>query len=253
MPPGRSSASSSSHPVVRQKCSKSLTAPGSVASTSRTPPAGTDRNARRAFSTGSGHSSPVASSVASGAVAAASLASAIGAPSAFVARRRIVGCGGAFAGVERERDAVHAIALAGRLRPIVEDMAEMPAATPAVHFGARHEERAVAFGFDRILERRPKAWPAGAAVELRVGREERLAAAGAMIDAGAVFLVERARPGALGAVLAQYLVLFGGQPPAPLLIAQRDLESLFRFGVARLAAAAETPEETLCHVSPRQQ
>src|SRR5206468_1120743 len=62
-PPASSPACSSSHPVVRQKCSKSLVAPGSVASTSRTPPAGTAFNARRAFSTGSGHKRPVASSV----------------------------------------------------------------------------------------------------------------------------------------------------------------------------------------------
>src|SRR5216683_7547866 len=68
MPPGCSLASMRSQPVVRQKCSKSLVAPGSVARTSRMPPAGTAFSARRAFSTGNGHNSPVASSVVSGVV-----------------------------------------------------------------------------------------------------------------------------------------------------------------------------------------
>src|SRR5277367_3774299 len=61
--PSASLDSSISQPVVRQKCSKSLVAPGSVARTSRIPPAGTSRSARRAFSTGSGHKRPVASRV----------------------------------------------------------------------------------------------------------------------------------------------------------------------------------------------
>ena len=38
---------------------------------------------------------------------------------------------------ERHRHAVHAIALAGRLRPVVEDMAQMPAAPAAMHLGPR--------------------------------------------------------------------------------------------------------------------
>src|SRR5215831_7136979 len=64
-PPGVSLASSSSQPVVAQKCSKSLVAPGSVASTSSTAPGASGFSARRAFNTGNGHKSPVASSVAS--------------------------------------------------------------------------------------------------------------------------------------------------------------------------------------------
>src|SRR5215472_7601154 len=48
-------------PVVLQKCSKSLMAPGSVAMTRSTPPSGTSRMALRAFSTGSGHLSPLVS------------------------------------------------------------------------------------------------------------------------------------------------------------------------------------------------
>src|SRR5205807_2365503 len=109
-----------------------------------------------------------------------------------------------------ERDAVHTIALTGRRRPVLEDMAEMTTATLAVHLGADHEKAAVGRRFDRGVERRREARPAGAAVEFGAGVEHRLPAAGAMIDASTVLLVERARPGALGAVLAQHPILRGG-------------------------------------------
>src|SRR5438105_463874 len=141
------------------------------------------------------------------------------------------------AGAEIERDAVQAIAQPGRLRPVLENMAEMPAAAAAMHLGAGHEEAAVGVGLHPVLERRREARPAGAAVELGAGIEQRLAAAGAVIDPGAVLLVERARPGALGTVLAQHPVLLGRQAPAPLLVAQRYLECLARLG--RRAAAAQ--------------
>src|SRR5580700_1845574 len=118
-------------------------------------------------------------------------------------------------------------------------MAEMPAAAAAMHLGAGHEKAAVGVGLDHLFERRREARPAGAAVELRAGVEQRLAAAGAVIDPGAVLLVERARPGALGAVLAQHAVLLGRQAPAPFLVAQRDLEILARRGFGRRAAAAQ--------------
>ena len=61
-------------------------------------------------------------------------------------------------------------------------------------------------------------------LNLVVGVEQRLAAPGAMIDARIVILVERAGAGALGAVLAQYPVLRGGQALAPFLVAELDLE-----------------------------
>ena len=114
------------------------------------------------------------------------------------------------AGMKIERDAVHAIAQPGRLRSVVEDMAEMAAAALAMHLGASHEKAAVALGFDRVFKRLVKARPAGAAVEFGRGLEQRLAAPGAMIDARIVVLVERAGAGALGAVLTQNPVLLRG-------------------------------------------
>src|SRR5579864_1794849 len=125
-----------------------------------------------------------------------------------------------------ERDAVHAITLAGRCRPVIEDMAEMPAAAPAMHLGANHEKAPVARRFDRFVERRGEARPAGAAVELAAGVKQRLSAAGTMIDPRVVLLVERAGSSALGAVLSQHAILRGAQPLAPLRIVERNLEGL---------------------------
>src|SRR5437763_4494140 len=114
-------------------------------------------------------------------------------------------------------------------------MAQMAAAAPAMNLGAAHEEAAIGMGLDRVVERRPEARPAGAAVEFGLGREQRLAAAGAMIDAGPVLLVERAGAGALGAVLPQHAVLLRGQLLAPLGVAERHLE----FLGGRLPASAQ--------------
>src|SRR5207302_4539237 len=52
------------------------------------------------------------------------------------------------AGLERERDAIHAVAQPGRLGPVLEDMPEMPAAASAMHLGAAHEKAAVGLGLD---------------------------------------------------------------------------------------------------------
>src|SRR5437764_7325744 len=133
------------------------------------------------------------------------------------------------AGLECERDAIHAVAQPGRLGPVLEDMPEMPAAASAMHLGAAHEKAAVGLGLDPVFEGRPEARPSRAAVEFGSGVEQRLAAGGAVIDPGAVLLVERARPGALGAVLAQDPVLLGVQRATPFLVAVLDLEMLVRF------------------------
>src|SRR5215472_3414182 len=131
-----------------------------------------------------------------------------------------------FLGPEIERAAVHAIAQPGRLGAVVEDVAEMPAAFLAMHLGAGHKEAAVDRGLDRPVHRLIKTRPAAAAVELAVALEQRGAAAGAVIGAGIVFLVERAGAGPLGAVLAQHLKLLRRQLPAPLVLAHRDIELL---------------------------
>src|ERR1700686_5785476 len=84
--------------------------------------------------------------------------------------------------MKHQRKTVHAVAQAGRLRPVVEDVTEMAAATAAVNFGARHPEGPV-FGLaDGVLERLVKTWPAGAAFEFRLRGEQRQVTAGAGED-----------------------------------------------------------------------
>ena len=53
-------------------------------------------------------------------------------------------------GAELQRQPVHAIAKAGRLRPVVEDVAEVPAAARAQDFGALHQQAAVGARDDGI-------------------------------------------------------------------------------------------------------
>src|SRR5258707_14983747 len=73
--------------------------------------------------------------------------------------------------MEYQRKAVHAVAQAGRLRPIIENVTEMAAAAAAVDFGPQHPEGAV-FGFaDGIVERLIETRPAGAALEFRLRGE----------------------------------------------------------------------------------
>ena len=63
---------------------------------------------------------------------------------------------------------VDAVTQAGRFRPVVEDMAEMAAATAAVDFGAQHAVGAVVGLADGVIERLVKTRPAGAALEFRI-------------------------------------------------------------------------------------
>src|SRR4030095_8847287 len=108
--------------------------------------------------------------------------------------------------VELQRRAVHAIALAGGLGPIGEDMAEMAAALGAMRLGSGHEMAGVGRGADRARHRRPEGGPARAAFVLVSRIEQGLATAGAVEGAGALLVVERAGEGSLGAVVAQHVM-----------------------------------------------
>src|SRR5260221_2193887 len=136
--------------------------------------------------------------------------------------------------LELHRDAVHAIAFAGRLRAVLGDVAEMAAAAAAMHFGARIDELVIGRRPHRAVERRPEARPTGAAVVLGVRREQLLVAAGANVDTGIVALVERARTGALGDVAAQHGVLLLAQALAPFGVAQVYLVGFVALGQRRL-------------------
>ncbi len=117
---------------------------------------------------------------------------------------------------ELQRDAVYAVALAGRRGAVVEDVAEMAAATGAAHLRAPDAEEAAAGGDVRRVDRLVEARPAGAGIELGLGAEERQAAAGAHEGAGARLVVERAGERPLGAPLPQDAVLLRRQLLAPL-------------------------------------
>src|ERR1700730_18120947 len=126
--------------------------------------------------------------------------------------------------MEYQRKAVHAVAQAGRLRPIVENVTEMAAAAAAVDFGPQHPKGAV-FGLaDGVVERLIKTRPAGAALEFRLRGEQRQVAAGAGEDALAMLLQQRARTRALGALFAQDLILLRCQLRAPFGVGILDLE-----------------------------
>src|SRR5262249_28262165 len=122
------------------------------------------------------------------------------------------------AGPEGERHAVHAVTETGGRRAVVEHVAEVAAAAAAVHLGADHQEAGVVARRHGVRQRGVEARPAGVALELGLRREERERAAGAEERAVAVLVHERARPGALGALLAEDVVGGGGEEGLPLRI-----------------------------------
>src|ERR1700733_15671347 len=123
-----------------------------------------------------------------------------------------------------QRKTVHAVAQAGRLWTVIEDVAEMAAAATAMNFAAQHAEGAIFPFAHGIIQRLIEARPAGAAFVLRLGREQRQVATGAGEGAFAVFLEQRARPRTLGTFLAQDFVLLRRQLGAPFRVGLFDLE-----------------------------
>ena len=83
---------------------------------------------------------------------------------------------------------VDAIAKSGRLRTVVEDVAEVATAVGTRDLGSHHPERPVFVLVDVLVDvRRDEARPAAARVELGFGSEQRSATAGAEIHA--IFVV----------------------------------------------------------------
>src|SRR6516225_2908142 len=102
----------------------------------------------------------------------------------------------------------------------------MATASAAMHLGTQHAQGAVFGDADGVLQRLIEARPAGAAVELGLGGEQRQVAAGAGKSPLAMLLQERAGPGALSALLAQDLILLRGELRTPLGVGLFDLERL---------------------------
>src|SRR5260370_33914943 len=75
--------------------------------------------------------------------------------------------------MKHQRKTVHAVAQAGRLRPIVEHVTEMATATAAVNFGPQHPKSAVLGFAEGVFERLIKGRPSGAALQLGLRRGQR--------------------------------------------------------------------------------
>src|ERR1700758_433607 len=89
-------------------------------------------------------------------------------------------------------ESIHAVAQAGRLRPIVENVTEVTTAAAAMNFGPQHPEGAVCVLPAGVRKRLPKTRPAGAALIFRFRGEQRQIAAGAGEGALAMLLEQRA-------------------------------------------------------------
>src|SRR5271169_6355397 len=125
-------------------------------------------------------------------------------------------------GRELQRHAIHAVAQAGRLGSIIEDVAEMAAAAVARNSRSRRAEGVVLRFIDGVLERGPEARPSGAAFEFGLRRIERQIAAGAGKCSGAVLFQERTGERPLGPLVPQHLVSIGAQKLAPFLVGMGD-------------------------------
>src|SRR5207247_205456 len=111
----------------------------------------------------------------------------------------------------------------------------MAVAVRAQDFSADHAVADIALLVDMAVHgRRGEARPAAAGIELGVGFEQRLAAAGAGISALAVLVLILAGERPLGRLLAQHGVLHRRQLLAPLGFALDDLAGC--FGVGHLAS-----------------
>src|SRR5262245_36255099 len=118
-----------------------------------------------------------------------------------------------------ERDAVVAVALPRRLRPVVEHVTLVAATADAVVFEPRPNQLEVPLRAEPALDRPVEAGPACAAVVFGLRAEEREVARGADVAALPLLLVERARERRLRRLLEEDLVRLARQELVP-----------FRFG-----------------------
>src|SRR5712692_349309 len=115
-------------------------------------------------------------------------------------------------GYEAQRRRVHAEALAGRRRPVVEHVPQVRAGMRGADFRARGEEAPVlALADVPGLERPREAGPAGAGVVLVERAEERLAGDDVDVDAGPVVVPVLVAEGRLRALVLGHPVLHGGE------------------------------------------
>src|SRR4051812_44236965 len=122
----------------------------------------------------------------------------------------------------------------------------MSAAALADDLGPAHPVRRVVPDLDRLGELRlGEARPARAGVELRLGVEQLRAAGGAAVDAVLVVVPVLAGERALGALLAQHLVLLGRELLAPLGVGLLNLGG-HAFRVRRAPYDAKNSASAAC-------
>src|SRR5262245_43790485 len=120
-------------------------------------------------------------------------------------------------------------------------MAEMAAAAAAMNFGPRNADLVIGAFADRVEQRLPEARPARAAVELGLRGKQRQFAAGAVEEARALFMIERARARTFRSRLPQHGELFGRQKRFPLFRCFGDLKT---FGMGLRHRHQTAPDES---------
>src|SRR5690606_9586330 len=118
---------------------------------------------------------------------------------------------------------VHAEALAGGLRAVGEDVAEVAVAPSAAGLGADHPVARVGVQGDPVRrDRLPEARPARPRVVLGVGAEQLEVAHDTAVDAGFLGVPVGAGEGPFGAGPACDLELLGGEPLTQLVLVDLD-------------------------------
>src|SRR5689334_9691174 len=144
--------------------------------------------------------------------------------------------------IEFESGAVDAVAKAGRVRAIGEDVPEVGFTARTANLGPPHEVRVVLNLFESVVPGGlVEARPAAARVIFGVGGEEWLSAADAVEHACTLLAVIGMREGALGAVLARDVILLGRQLALPLGLRLFD----FGLGVVGRHGASAIREECI--------
>src|SRR5499433_1398940 len=114
-------------------------------------------------------------------------------------------------GQEFQGNAVDAVAQSRGRRAVLEDMAQMSAAAPAMHLGAWQQQQVVGGGAYGVRQRSIEARPTGLAVVFGLRGEHRKIATRAGKRALALLVVERTRARGFGAVPPQHVVLRLGE------------------------------------------
>src|SRR5262245_41992317 len=154
-------------------------------------------------------------------------------------------------GQEFQGHAVDAVAQSRGRRAVLEDMAQMSAAAPAMHLGAWQQQQVVGGGANGVPQRPIEARPAGLAVVFGFRREQRKIAARAGKRALALLVVERARARGFGAVPPQDVVLRLAEDGSPLAVVLLDFKAVGGLHVG--APQRAKPRDQRQHPRTRQQ